>query len=348
MTHRTSLRLAAVCGLLATIAVLAQAAMAQGGPLRERLRDRLAERVAERAGPTEPATRLAAGARITAPGRYEIRLKHAGLDRMALVHVPASWRASEPAPLVMALHGGGGGAIYQASDQNYGLITKSEQAGFIAVFPNGISAAANGLLATWNAGACCARARDENIDDVGFLRAVVADVSRRLQIQPRRVYAIGMSNGGMMSYRLACDAADVFHGIMAVAGTDNTLRCAPARPVPVLHVHARDDDRVLYEGGAGDKFRSEALVTDFVSVADTIGKWVTLNRASATAKRVLTVDGAWCDLHEAGAGGAPVKLCVTDTGGHSWPGGSKEGGANAPSTAIRANDLMWEFFSTLP
>src|SRR5690606_16542897 len=240
---------------------------------------------------------------------------------------------------VMALHGGGGGALYQADDDNYGLITKSEQAGFIAVFPNGISSARSGLLATWNAGHCCGRARDENVDDVGFLKAVIADLGGRLRIDATRVHAAGMSNGGMMAYRLACEAADVFRGIAAVAGTDNTRNCQPGERTPVLHIHARNDDRVLFGGGAGQAFRDEALVTDFVSVPDTIGKWVTLNQAAATPRRVLSVEGAWCDLHE---GAAPVMLCVTSEGGHSWPGGSKPRG-EAPSTAISANDVMWDF-----
>lgn len=310
------------------------------------LRDRLGERAALQAGPAEPAIRLDDSQKITAPGRYEIRLKHGGIERMALVHVPKNHAAGRPAPLVMALHGGGGGMIYQASDAKYGLISKSGQAGFIAVFPNGISGVKSGMLATWNAGTCCARARDENIDDVGFLRKLVEDVSRRVSVDRSRVFATGMSNGGMMSYRLACDAADMFRGIMAVAGTDNTKHCAPAKPVPVLHIHARNDDRVLFEGGAGAAFRREALVSDFVSVPTSVAKWVILNHADATAQRVLSVPGAYCDLHKAGPGGAPVKLCVTETGGHSWPGGEKDRG-ETPSRAIDATDLMWEFFSSL-
>jgi polyhydroxybutyrate depolymerase len=201
------------------------------------------------------------------------------------------------------------------------------------------------MLATWNAGNCCAKARDENVDDVGFLRAVVADVMGRTRVDARRVYAIGMSNGAMMAYRLACEAPEVFHGIMAVAGTDNTRSCAPRNPVPVLHIHARNDDRVIFTGGAGTKFRSEAQVTDFVSVPATIDKWVKLDHAEAKPQRVLEVAGASCDLHAAGPGGAPVQLCVTETGGHSWPGGSKDRGNEPPSQAIRANDLMWDFFS---
>ena len=335
---------AALLALLATACSLA----GESGALRERLRDRVAERAGQRlAAEAPPATLLKAGARIPAPGRYEIRLRHGGQERMALVHVPRSWTAGGSMPLVMALHGAGGGALHQADDGNYGLVTKAEEAGFIAVFPNGISPARSGMLATWNAGNCCGRARDENVDDVGFLRAVVTDVQRRTGVDAARVYAIGMSNGAMMAYRLACEASDVFRGIMAVAGTDNTRSCRPATPVPVLHIHARNDDRVLFEGGAGAVFRNEALVSDFVSVPVTIDKWVKLNAASPRPRRVLTVPGATCDLHAAAAGGAPVQLCVTETGGHSWPGSGKPRG-EAPSTAIHANDVMWDFFSNLP
>jgi polyhydroxybutyrate depolymerase len=161
------------------------------------------------------------------------------------------------------------------------------------------------------------------------------------------VYAIGMSNGAMMAYRLACEAGDVFHGIMAVAGTDNTHSCTPRQPVPVLHIHAHNDDTVLFNGGAGPKLGRGELAADFVAVPDSIAKWVKLDHAGPQARRVLTVPGAYCDLYEAGKGGAPVKLCVTETGGHSWPGGQKARGEQPPSQAIRANDLMWEFFSAL-
>jgi polyhydroxybutyrate depolymerase len=329
--------------LCAWLAFAGTAGAAQG-PLRDLLRERLAERAGQNVAP-QPARLLAAGEAISAPGRYELRLRHGGRERMALVHVPRRYDARQPTALVMALHGGGGGAIYQADDATYGLIGKSEEAGFIAVFPNGVSETRNGMLATWNAGNCCARARDENVDDVGFLRAVVAEVARRASIAPARVYAIGMSNGAMMAYRLACEAGDVFHGIMAVAGTDNTRSCAPRQPVPVLHIHARNDDTVLFDGGAGRKLGRGDLAAEFVAVPDSIARWVKLNHADPQARLVLDVPGARCELHVATAGGAPVELCVTEAGAHSWPGGQKTRGEEAPSQAIRANDLMWEFFS---
>jgi polyhydroxybutyrate depolymerase len=340
--NRTT-RIFILCSLLL---VALPAAVAADGPLRGMLRDRLADRIGQRVAPVE-AKRLAPGEKITSPGRYEIHLRHGGRDRMALVQVPAGIDGAQPAPLVMALHGAGGGALHQADDANYGLITKSSEAGFVAVFPNGISDASNGLLATWNAGNCCARAREEKVDDVGFLRALVADISARMRIAPERVYAIGMSNGAMMAYRLACEAGDVFHGIMAVAGTDNTQRCAPRQPVPVLHIHAQDDPLVRFDGGPGDRATFGAQSTDFVAVPATISKWVNLDHAASTPERVLEVPGARCDRYEStGAGSAVVQLCVTDSGGHSWPGGrATRAGGEPPSRAISANDLMWEFFS---
>jgi polyhydroxybutyrate depolymerase len=332
-------------GLLLCL-LLPASTMAAEGPLRSLLRDRVAARAAEAAGPAVPTTLLKDGEKITAPGRYEIHLQHGGIERMALVHVPRSRAADKAAPVVMALHGGGGGMIYQASDALYGFISKSEQAGFIAVFPNGISDTDSGMLATWNAGNCCGKARDTHIDDVGFLRALVADISRRTDIDRGRVFATGMSNGAMMSYRLACDAPDLIRGVAAVAGTDNTTSCTPDKPVPALHIHARNDEMVLFNGGAGDKLRGSTVATDFVAVPASIAKWVKLNRANTTARRVLSVPGAYCDRHEASASGATVELCVTDSGGHSWPGGRKDRG-EAPSTAINATDMMWEFFSRL-
>ena len=204
------------------------------------------------------------------------------------------------------------------------------------------------MLATWNAGNCCGKARDEHVDDVGFLRALVADIGKRASVAPQRVYAIGMSNGAMMAYRLACEAGDVFRAIMAVAGTDNTATCAPRRPVPILHIHAQDDPLVLFNGGAGDKLRFGDAATDFVSVPDTISRWVKLDHAQTRPQRVLSVPGAYCDRYAASRGGAPVELCVTETGGHSWPGGQKARAEESPSQAIDADHLMWDFFSALP
>ncbi|MFZ5655947.1 MAG: alpha/beta hydrolase family esterase [Pseudomonadota bacterium] len=327
------------------LALAAVAVDAREGRLRERIRERLQEQHARGSG---DAALPGPEGDIRMPGLYRYRLRHDGLDREYLVYVPAAYRPGRAMPLLFAFHGGGGHMQWQADDANYGLPSKAEEAGFIAVFPNGFSRFPGGRLATWNAGDCCGDARDRAVDDVGFVRRVHADVSRRLTVDAARVYATGMSNGAMMAYRLACEAPDLFRAIAAVAGTEVTRGCAPAREVAVLHLHARDDSHVLFDGGAGpDAFRDPAKVTAFTSVPETVHRWVARNGCPAAPRRIVDRPGVACDLHSPCRGGARVQLCVTDTGGHSWPGGGAVRG-KLPSNALSANDAMWSFFEALP
>ncbi len=328
-------RLVSGLAILAGVGLtLGGAATAQRtGPVRAVFQESMSTRAGHPADPSATPVR--------APGDYRFSFVYDGLTREYLVHVPRSYRG-QPVPMLVALHGGGGSASFQADDARYGLISKSEAAGFIAVFPNGTSRFPGGMLATWNAGTCCGRAQSSNVDDVGFIRAVIARVERQAQIDPRRIFATGMSNGAMMSWRLACEAPEI-RAIAPVEGTDNTTVCRPSHPVPVIQFHAADDPNVPFNGGRGIGLSD----TDFVSVPATQSKWVRMNKASPQASRVLTVDGAYCDRHAAEPGGAPVELCVTQTGGHSWPGGGSQQGRKQPSKAISANDLMWAFFSSL-
>ena len=303
----------------------------------ELLRQHAAEKRAK--GPADPNMTP-----VSAPGDYRFSFVRDGINREYLVHVPASYRPNHPTPMLMALHGGGGDADIQADDSKYKLITKSEQAGFIAVFPNGHSRLPSGLIGTWNAGTCCGASQKSGIDDVGFLKEVILRVERQANIDHDRVFVTGMSNGGLMAWRLACELSTMIRGIAPVEGTDNTTTCHPSRAVAVIEFHAMDDDHIPFNGGNGPMALTYA---PFTSVPATISKWVAFNRAQPRAKRVLTVPGAHCDLHPAMRGGAPVELCVTDTGGHSWPGGGTQQGGKQPSMAISANDLMWSFFSSL-
>lgn len=279
-------------------------------------------------------------AQALGPGSHELSLRHEGRERGFIVHVPKAYRADRPTPLVLALHGGGGSMEVMAKDRLYGLVSQSEASGWIVVFPNGFSRL-GGKLATWNAGICCGAARDRASDDVGFLRAVVAEVQRRLAIDPQRVFATGMSNGGMMSYRLACEASDIVRAVAAVAGTDGTTDCRPGRPVPVFHIHAKDDDRVLFNGGSGSVSDTHA---DFVSVPATVDKWARLNACSGPTQTVLQRPGVSCEVRSGCRGGVEVRLCVTDSGGHSWPGGRKALGGRG-STALDATEAIWDFFA---
>ena len=190
--------------------------------------------------------------------------------------------------MLIALHGGGGEADLQADDSKYGLIGKSEQAGFIAVFPNGYSRVPSGILATWNAGACCGAAQKSSLDDIGFIREVILRVERQANVDRSRVFVTGMSNGALMSWRLACEASDLVRAIAPVEGTDNTTNCKPSRPVAVIEFHSLDDDHIPFNGGPGAKSLTQ---TNFISVPATIAKWTSLDRAQPAAERVLTVAG---------------------------------------------------------
>lgn len=301
------------------------------------------------AGPLRDAVMQRQLSPATAGHTLAVALPHVGRQRSFLLHVPRSYQPGQPLPLVLALHGGGGNMAFMANDRHYGLISHSDQARYLLAVPNGTGALGD-KLATWNAGRCCGKARDEAVDDVAFARAVVAWVQQHYTVTAGRVYAVGMSNGGMMAYRLACEAADVFAGIASVAGTDNTLACQPARPLAVLHIHARDDDHVLFDGGAGPgAFRDERKVTDFTSVPATMAQWQVHNQCRPQPVRSLTVAGAYCERYTGCAAGSPLQLCVTEQGGHSWPGGGRTRiGKAGPGQALDANDVMWAFFSGLP
>lgn len=275
-----------------------------------------------------------------AAGDYEFSVSMNGDKRPYLVHVPEQSQTGKALPMVLVLHGGLGNMQVQASERFYHQVSAADKYGYIVVFPNGYSRLPGGKFATWNAGHCCGPAVKKQSDDVAVIHAIIEDMQQRTEVDSKRIFADGMSNGGMMAYRLACELSGTISAIAAVAGTDNTQRCQPAKPVAVLHIHAKDDDHVPFEGGKGQQSMADV---SFNSVPATIQKWVKINQANPNAERVLDVPGAYCEIHRGGL--APVQLCVTQTGGHSWPGGTKPKSGQAGSTALSANDVIWQFFN---
>lgn len=309
------------------------------GKLREKIREKLSEKREGLGGQESSSTNEL----------KEVVLPYDGVDRYYYIHVPASYSKSSITPLVFAFHGGGGNGKIMANDEFYGWISKSEEAGFIVVFPTGASRFKGGKFATWNAGRCCGYARDQESDDVGFVGEILRDVRKNLSIDATRIFSVGMSNGGMFSYHLACAMPETFRAIASVAGTDNTPQCTISRGISVLHIHAKDDTHVLYNGGAGENaFRDRFAVTDFVSVPDTISKWTGLNLCPMNAQKILEVPSAYCEQYAGCRDGAVVELCVTENGGHSWPGARKTPmkKSSLPSQAINATDMIWEFFES--
>jgi len=285
------------------------------------------------------------------PGDFSRSLKVGTLDRSYLVHVPPSYDASKPAPVVLAFHGGASNAAQMV--RFCGLSDKADEAGFICVYPNG-TGRLNGAF-TWNGGNCCGYAKQHQIDDVAFVRALLSDLNQVAAIDRRRVFATGMSNGAILSYRLAAEMADQIAAIAPVAGTMGTEARNPTRPVPVIHFHGTDDDFCPFQGGRG---RKSVSGTDHVSVERTIQAWIAadgcpteprLLRLEAGGGRPEEVGGVVRKTYGPGRDGAEVVLYKIEGGGHTWPGRHPRLFFLGHSTKIiSANDLMWEFFQRYP
>lgn len=282
-------------------------------------------------------------------GLFDIVIESNKIERNFLIYIPKGYRQEEALPVVLFFHGGGGSRYYQANPETYNLLSLAEEKKFIAIFPNGYSLFKDGKLGSWNAGDCCSMARDKKIQDVQFTKDILASVRNRLSVDERRIYASGMSNGAMMAYRLACEMSDTFAAIAAVAGTDVTKQCNPKHPVSILHIHAKNDTHVLFDGGAGkDAFKNKGAVTEFPSVYQTINSWRTKNGCSERYDTLWRNDKGYCERTEKCSQGVQVQLCVSTDGGHSWPGSSASmvnPEKEASSKSFLANEVIWSFFS---
>ena len=270
-----------------------------------------------------------------------------GRTRTYLVHRPSGTYSAEPLPVVLAFHGGGSNA--EAMMQFSGLNDKADQAGFLAVYPNGTGRYKGRY--TWNAGNCCAYAQWNRVDDVSFVRALLEELDRSYLIDPSRVYATGMSNGGMMAYRLASEMAGSIAAIAPVAGAMATEKCSPSEPVSVIHFHGREDQFAPFDGGQGER---SLLPIDHYSVEHSIQAWLEANQCSRQAleEEVLTGESGDRVLkrrYGPGRSDSEVVVYIIENGGHTWPGRLSPLKMLGRSTLeISANDLMWEFFKKHP
>jgi len=284
-----------------------------------------------------------AAAPVSSAGNSTRTLTVNGLERSYIVHIPASHDGTQPWPLVMDFHGGGGSAETQMRTGNFNPL--ADEKGFIVVYPNGSGRLGDKLL-TWNGGTCCGFAVTNQVDDVGFVRALIADLQTIAKIDGRRIYATGLSNGGIFSYRLACDASDLIAAIGPVSGTLNYLRCSPGDPVSVIHFHGTADEHVPYDGGAGDK---SLAGVPFTSVKDSIDFWLAYDQCPPQPKTEMFADIRH-DTYAGCAKGTAVELYTIIGGKHAWPGGNGPAwpGGDQPAQTIQATRLIWDFFAAHP
>ncbi|OBG36227.1 PHB depolymerase family esterase [Mycobacterium sp. E3198] len=241
-------------------------------------------------------------------------IKVGGLDRSYRLYRPAGVPAS--APLVVVMHGYSGSARQVERDYRWDGLADSGK--FLVAYPDGLGRA-------WNVDGetCCGRSGRDGVDDVGFIKAAVADVARNLGVDPARVYATGMSNGAIMAFTLAC-TTDIFAAIGPVAGTQLNA-CRAPRPTSVMHIHGTIDRLVPYGGGQGFS------VINGPSVPEVNAFWRGVDHCGAPA---VTTSGPVTTSTADCAEGRGVVLVTVAGAGHEWP--------------PFASQALWQFFAAHP
>jgi polyhydroxybutyrate depolymerase len=226
-----------------------------------------------------------------------------------------------------------------------GLSETADRSGFVVVYPNGTGTTS--LFLYWDAGGV----RGRPSDDVGYVAKLLDDLATVVNVDSRRVFATGMSNGAMMCYRLASELSDRIAAIAPVAGTMALETCRPCRPVALVHFHGTKDGLVLFNGP--DERIPKNL--KFLSVEDSIRIWVKANGCPETpvieSLPDRVEDGTEVRMKTYGPGkeNTEVVLYVIEDGGHTWPGREPPLPFLGKSTRdIAANDLIWDFFQRHP
>jgi polyhydroxybutyrate depolymerase len=264
-------------------------------------------------------------------------LEAGGRERTYIVHRPVDLDGGKPAPLVIVLHGGFGTGAQ--AERSYNWDAEADRRGFVVVYPDGIKR-------SWNAGGkCCGRAFRDGVDDVAFVTLLIETVARAENIDRRRVYLTGISNGAGMAYRYACEGRFPVAAIGAVAGS-LAIRCARPRAVSVMEIHGLEDSRVPFAGGHGNGVASDV---DWLGVERTLAPFRAADDCGSAGARQAGVvrTTTWrC------ASGREVVLVTVADAGHQWPGANPQRGFFAmllrldpPSTALDATDVLWTFFA---
>jgi len=263
-----------------------------------------------------------------------------GLERTFIVNLPPNYNNAADFSLVIAMHGGGGSG--RQFDSTSRLSTKANAENFIIVFPDGNKGAGPLGIRTWNAGGCCGAAVTNNVNDVKFIRNLIDELVANYKINPKKVYATGHSNGGMLSYRLACEAADKIAAIAPNGCSMSLLSpCNASRPVPVLHMHSVLDTQVPYMGGVGTGISN----TYFPPLDSVLNVWSNRNGCNNSPQIVVNNSQYKLTRWNSCSNNGSIQYYLTQDGGHGWPGGLPGGpNSDVPSVVIDANNLLWNFF----
>jgi polyhydroxybutyrate depolymerase len=264
-------------------------------------------------------------------------LRSGSMDRTYTLHVPPG----DPVGLVLSLHGGGGTGIGQRGLTEFDSV--ADATNLLVAYPDGFDK-------SWADGRGASPADRHHVDDVGFLVALVGKLQSDYNIAPGHVFATGMSNGGFMSNRLACDRADVFAAIAPVAGTLGAkVACHPSRPLSVLAAHGTADPLVPFNGG---NVRGRGGVSHSIGAKSMADRWRAADGCQGDpSTQVLPNVGDGTVVHRfdsiACAASTEVVFYQIDNGGHTWPGGKQylpQAIIGRTSRALDASQVIAQFF----
>ncbi len=279
-------------------------------------------------------------------------LKVGDRERTYYLHVPVNLPKDRAVPLVLMFHGGGGTPVYAERESRFDEL--ADRDGFLVAYPEGVGK-------SWNDGRNveAIAAQHEKVDDLGFVAALLDDLARRHKLDTRRVFATGISNGGIFSHTLAAQLAARVAAIAPVAGgLAGTLqdRFKPEKPVSVLILQGTADPLVPYNGGDVVAFgskRGKILSTD-----ETVKKWVEHNQCRREPVKEELPDRDPKDgcavtryRYPQGKDGTEVVLYRIEGGGHTWPNGAQylpEKLIGKVCRDIDGSDVIWEFFKSHP
>lgn len=262
-----------------------------------------------------------------AAGDKPMTLMVGGKARTFDVHVPATYDPAKRTPLVFLFHGFTMTAAQMATASHFAAA--ADKHGMIVAFPSGISS-------SFNAGDCCGIAQSTGVDDVAFASAMIDAIQADYCVDAKRVFSAGFSNGGFLSYRLACELSDKIAAVAPVAGglRIDLAACNPKRPVPLLHIHGTSDLLVPYDGGIGAPH----------PVSYSIDAFKTKNGCTGAGKVVYTKDDVSCTKWDGCTAGADVELCTVTGGGHQWPGGDTLPYGGSASPNLDSSETIAAFF----
>jgi len=257
------------------------------------------------------------------PGDYHVTLTYQGLARSYVLHVPPQYHGNTSLPLVIALHYLGVDAETFANVSH--LNEKADAEGFFVVYPQGLNN-------SWNAGYCCGSSSQQKVDDAGFIKAILVQLKSQLPVNDSRVYAIGVSNGGMLAYSLACDFPEDFAAIASIAGTSVVEGCNATRPVSVLEVHGSADEVIPYNNTT----RNESVFRVPPAV-DAISYWAQHDRTVSVQRQQVT-NNVTETTYSGGSNGTEVVLYTVIGATHS----------QTFANPIPTLDLVWRFLELHP